>query len=113
MCATNFGAMLVTINGCSVAAKDLEELRRVLFAYAEEVRVGEPGCRTMRLLEDAQDPLAIIVYSEFDDATAYQAHLESAHVARLRQRLHPLMGETHHKTIFRPIPDPGQAEAAR
>lgn len=93
----------MTLNGCRVRAEDLATLRALFTEFAAAVRSAEPGCLFLRLLEDAADPCAAIIYAEFTDQAAYDAHLRSAHVASLRERLHPLIGDTHHKTIYRPL----------
>jgi quinol monooxygenase YgiN len=92
-----------TINRCSVGEERVEELREIFTRYIREVASHEPGCLLMRVLQDAADPTAFLVYAEFADQRAYEAHLASAHVARLRETLHPLIGDTHHKTILRPF----------
>lgn len=92
-----------TINGCHVGPERVDELHELLQDYAAQVREHEPGCLLVRVLTEAHDPGAVVVYAEFADASAYEAHLQSSHVARLRLRLQPLMGDTHHKTIFQPL----------
>lgn len=92
-----------TINGCRVEPQHVEALREVLAAYARDVKDNEPGCRLFRMLQDEEDPGHFLVFAEFDDQAAYEAHLGSDHVARLRGKLHPLIGDSHHKTILRPI----------
>lgn len=91
-----------TINGCRVAEERVEELREIFARYQEQVASNEPGCLMLRVLQERDDPTAFLVYAEFADASAYEAHLASDHVAELRERLHPLIGETHSKTILRP-----------
>jgi quinol monooxygenase YgiN len=92
-----------TINGCRVGEEHLEPLRRIFDDYAHQVASHEPGCLLLRVLQDAGDPTSFLVYAEFADQQAYEAHLASDHVARLRERLHPLIGDTHHKLVLRPV----------
>lgn len=70
--------------------------------YEQQVAANEPGCLLLRVLQERDDPTAFLVYAEFADESAYEAHLASDHVAALRGRLHPLIGDTHTKTILRP-----------
>jgi quinol monooxygenase YgiN len=92
-----------TINGCRVTVERVDELREIFARYAQQVADHEPGCLLLRVLQDAADPTSFLVYAEFADQSAYDAHLASAHVAGLRERLHPLIGDTHTKTILRPL----------
>ena len=92
---------VITINGCRVAPADVGALRELLGAYIEELRAREAGCLHARVLVEAEDPCAVIVYAEFRDEEAYAEHLSWSHVAALRSRRHPLIGDTHHKTIYR------------
>lgn len=92
-----------TINGCSVAPHHVEKLREIFIGYRKDVEAGEPGCVLLRMHQDDADPTHFVVYAEFVDQAAYDAHLASDHVARLRSTLHELIGDTHHKTILRPI----------
>lgn len=92
-----------TINGCSVAPDDAERLREIFVAYGKDVRENEPGCVLLRMHQDDADPNHFVVYAEFADQAAYDAHLASDHVARLRGTLHEIIGDSHHKTILRPI----------
>jgi quinol monooxygenase YgiN len=39
----------------------------------------EPGCRRFDIGADAADPRKIFLYEIYDDATAFDAHLASAH----------------------------------
>ncbi len=92
-----------TINGCSVAPENIERLREIFAVYAKDLKANEPGCQLLRIHQDAADPCHFVVYAEFDDQAAYDAHLASDHVTRLRTTLHEIIGDSHHKTILRPI----------
>lgn len=92
-----------TINGCTVAPEHVGELRQILVDYVAEVRAHEPGCVLVRLHQEQDADNHFVVYAEFTDQAAYDAHLQAGHVTRLRQALQPLMGDTHHKTILRPV----------
>ncbi len=92
-----------TINGCSVAPDDVERAKEIFVRYEKDLKANEPGCLLLRINQDVEDPCHFVVYAEFSDQAAYDAHLASDHVAWLRSTLHPLMGDTHHKTLLRPI----------
>jgi quinol monooxygenase YgiN len=101
MRALNSIMQLSTINGCSVKPDTVQEVRTIFAAYAREVEDHEPGCLQIRFHQDAEDPCHFVVYAEFADQTAYEAHLASDHVTALRTKLHPLIGDSHHKTLLR------------
>lgn len=92
-----------TTNACRVAEEHVELLRETFADYARKVAANEPGCLLLRVLQDASDPCSFVVFAEFADQRAYEAHLASDHVAQLRGKIHPLIGESHHKTILRPL----------
>lgn len=94
---------LCTINGCRVEEDRVEELREVFASYAQSVSTQEPGCLLLRVLQEQDDPTSFLVFAEFTDQAAYDIHLASDHVAELRRRLHPLIGNNHTKTILRPF----------
>jgi autoinducer 2-degrading protein len=39
----------------------------------------EPGCRRFDVVEPSGDPDRIVLYEIYDDRTAFEAHLETAH----------------------------------
>lgn len=94
---------MFTFNSCRVAAADMPALREILTTYVAAVRADEPGCRGIRVLVQADDPQAVTIVAEYVDQAAYDAHLGSRHLAALRAAIHPLIGDSHRKTIFHPL----------
>ncbi|MCA9652059.1 MAG: antibiotic biosynthesis monooxygenase [Myxococcales bacterium] len=92
-----------TINRCRAESGSPEELREIFASYSEDLRRNEPGCLALHVMQDSEDPAEFVVFAEFADQAAYEAHLASAHVARLRGVLHPRIGDSHRKTILHPI----------
>lgn len=45
--------------------------------------LAEPGCHLYTANQDLSDPNRIVMYEQYDDAEAFQRHLESAHVREL------------------------------
>lgn len=45
--------------------------------------LAEPGCHLYTANQDASDPNLIVMYEQYDDADAFQRHLESPHVRDL------------------------------
>ena len=72
-----------------------EAVAAVLRELAEESR-REPGCIDYRVTRSLDDPRTFLLYEEYVDADAFQAHRESEHFERLaRGRAIPLL-ETRH-----------------
>lgn len=92
-----------TINRCRSESGDPAPLREIFAWYEEDMKRNEPGCLMLRIMQDAEDEATFVVIAEFEDQQAYEAHLASDHVARLRGVLHPLIGDSHHKTLLRPV----------
>lgn len=92
---------MLTFNECRAEAASMAALREVLATYVAAVRAGEPGCSDISVLERADDPGAVLIVAEYVDEAAYAAHLGSPHLAALRAAIHPLIGDSHRKTVYR------------
>ena len=90
------------MNGARVPPEQIEAARDILGTYRQKLLENEPGCTLFRVLEDASDPCSVMVIADFVDDAAYEAHLRSPHVAWLREHLHPIIGNTHTKTVYNP-----------
>jgi quinol monooxygenase YgiN len=58
-----------------------ERVEQILLALAVEAR-KEPGCRTFRPSRSVDDPRVFVIYEEYDDEAALEAHSASAHFKR-------------------------------
>ena len=58
-----------------------ERVEQVLLALAAEAR-GEPGCRAFRPTRSVDDPRVFLLYEEYDDEAALEAHSASEHFRR-------------------------------
>lgn len=98
---------MLTFNSCrATAAADMPALREVLANYVAAVRADEPGCRRIEVFVQADDPQAVMIVAEYVDQRAYDAHLGSRHLAALRAAIHPLIGDSHRKTVYHPLLEP-------
>ncbi|SFU50343.1 Quinol monooxygenase YgiN [Methylobacterium sp. 174MFSha1.1] len=53
----------------------------------------EPGCRAFDVAVSESDPLAVVFYEVYDDRAAFDAHLETPHLARFRAGFPALIAE--------------------
>ena len=65
------------------------------------MRANDPGCLLIDVFQDAADPCALVVYTEFLDDEICEQHLASQRVAAFHQRISPLIGDTHRKKVYR------------
>ncbi|TNC07693.1 antibiotic biosynthesis monooxygenase [Methylobacterium terricola] len=53
----------------------------------------EPGCRAFDVAVSESDPQAVVFYEVYDDRAAFDAHLETPHLARFRDGFPALIAE--------------------
>ena len=63
------------------AAGNEERVRASLEKLIEPSR-AEPGCRRYQPLRSIDDPRRFVIYEEYDDEAAYEAHSSSKHFRR-------------------------------
>ena len=66
---------------CCPAPGNEERVERTLLALAAASR-EEPGCRSYRPTRSVDDPRVFVIYEEYDDEAALEAHSASAHFRR-------------------------------
>ena len=66
-----------------LAAPGNEERAGQVLAELAVPSNAEPGCRTYRPVQSLDDPRAFLIYEEYDDEAAYEAHTSSEHFRRL------------------------------
>lgn len=67
-----------------------------LAAAAEDARhsvADEPGCRQFDVLRPEGSDDRVVFYEVYDTRAAFDAHLETAHLARFREAFPPLIVE--------------------
>ena len=79
-----------------------ERVEQTLLALAAEAR-REPGCRAFRPTRSVADPREFLIYEEYDDEAALEAHSASEHFRRyvLEEGI-PLL-ESRERTFFRTL----------
>jgi quinol monooxygenase YgiN len=71
----------VLIARWTAGAGNEERVERTLLALAAEAR-KEPGCRAFRPTRSVDDPRVFVIYEEYDDEAALEAHSASEHFRR-------------------------------
>jgi len=79
-----------------------ERVERTLLALAAATR-EEPGCRIYRPTRSVDDPGVFLIYEEYDDEAALEAHSASEHFKRyvLEEGI-PLL-ESRERSFFRTL----------
>ena len=92
----------VLIARWTAAPGNEERVEQALRALARTTR-AEAGCRTYQPARSVDDPRVFVIYEEYDDEAALEAHTASAHFRRhaLEQGV-PLL-ESRERTFFRTL----------
>ncbi|MGY2049060.1 putative quinol monooxygenase [Methylobacterium sp. JK268] len=80
-------AEFVVRPGCLDAFLDLAR------ADARASVAHEPGCRTFDVAVSESDPLTVLFYEVYDDRAAFDAHLDTPHLAAFRAGFPTLVAE--------------------
>lgn len=68
-----------------------------------EASRAEPGCKVYKPCVDAEDPSSILIFEEYDDKAAFEAHGATEHFQRLALgELFPLM-ESRERTFYETV----------
>lgn len=60
------------------------ELAALAGSFATECRAKEPGCRQFQVVELETSPDNLLFFEVYDDASAFEAHRASDHLARFK-----------------------------
>jgi len=60
--------------------------------------VQEPGCARFDVIQQQDDPTRFVLYEAYRDANGHAAHRETAHYAKWRDAVNPMMAETRTTT---------------
>jgi quinol monooxygenase YgiN len=60
-------------------------------ADARDSVANEPGCRQFDVTRSNEEPNRILLYEVYDSAAAFDAHLETPHLATFRDQIEPLV----------------------
>ena len=82
------------------------EFRRLVLENAAASLRDEPGCRRFDVLTPEGGPgNRIVLYEIYDDAAAFEAHLDTPHFAAFDEATAPLVArKTVHRLAFAPQP---------
>jgi len=79
-----------------------ERVEQILLRLAAATRT-EPGCRAFRPTRSVDDPRLFVIYEEYDDEAALEAHSSSEHFRRyVLEEGVPLL-ESRERTFFRSL----------
>lgn len=71
-----------------------------LLAQAAVPSRQEPGCHLYVANQDRSDPGTIVMYEQYDDEAAFQAHIDSAHCQEIVVgKIVPLLASRHRETF--------------
>ncbi|MFT4217941.1 MAG: antibiotic biosynthesis monooxygenase [Micropruina sp.] len=82
--------MITTVCNVHVKADSIEAFREASLANAAASR-QEPGITRFDLLQQVDDPTRFILYEEYVDQPATQAHKETAHYLAWREAVADMM----------------------
>jgi quinol monooxygenase YgiN len=83
-----------------------ERVRRALVALASPSR-REPGCLAYRPVQSTEDPCSFLIFEEYVDEAAYQAHAASDHFRRHAVEEGIPLLESRERSFFSPIDGAG------
>ncbi len=78
------------------------EVRRVFGKLAEASR-KEPGCRMYVVHQHRDNPLRFLVYEQYDDEAALQAHRDSPHFQTYAMQELPALGRRIEGDLYNPL----------
>ena len=74
-----------------VKAESLDEFVALARRFAQECLDSEPGCWQFDVVRLESTPNGVLFYEAYDDAAAFAAHCESAHLSRFKAAFPPLI----------------------
>ena len=82
---------LVIIAEFDVRPDGIERFLELARDDAGQSVAREPGCRQFDVTVEQDDPNHVVLYEIYDDAAAFDAHLQTPHLATFRDGLEPLV----------------------
>jgi quinol monooxygenase YgiN len=90
MAATREGP-LVIIAEFDVKPEGLERFLVLARDDASQSVAKEPGCHQFDVTVEQGEPSRVVLYEVYDDAAAFDAHLQTPHLATFRDGIEPLV----------------------
>jgi quinol monooxygenase YgiN len=75
--------MLAVVVEFRIATERVAAFHDAIVANARESLRAEPGCRQFDVCRDPAEPALFFLYELYDDAAAFEAHLETPHFLRM------------------------------
>jgi quinol monooxygenase YgiN len=69
----------------------LEQFLKLAKTDASQSVANEPGCRQFDVTLDREEPNRVVLYEVYDDAAAFDAHLQTPHLAAFRAGIESLI----------------------
>ena len=95
------GGPLVIIAEFEIKPDKLERFLALARTDASESVAKEPGCRQFEVTLDREQPNRVVLYEVYDDAAAFDAHLETPHLAAFRAGIEHLILSRHVRRLTR------------
>jgi quinol monooxygenase YgiN len=90
--------MMTAGEGASVVVAEFEVKPEAMDAFvaaaiadARASVANEPGCRQFDVTRSNEDPNRILLYEVYDSEAAFDAHLQTPHLATFRAQIEPLV----------------------
>ena len=81
----------VIIAEFEVKPDKLEQFLELARTDASQSVASEPGCRQFDVTLDREQPNRVVLYEVYEDAAAFDAHLETPHLAAFRAGIENLI----------------------
>ena len=78
-------AAFVVIPGFVVKPDYIDAFLALALDDASHSVADEPGCRQFDVVQMEEDPLHVLFYEVYDSRAAFEAHLQTPHLARFRE----------------------------
>ena len=91
----------VIIAEFEVKPDQLEQFLELARADASQSVAKEPGCRQFDVTLDREQPNRVVLYEVYEDAGAFDAHLETPHLAAFRAGIESLIVSRHVRRLTR------------
>ncbi|WFD21081.1 hypothetical protein MCAP1_003338 [Malassezia caprae] len=87
MSAPKQGPFILVANIVAKGASEAETLQSMLLTVTKKANTAEEGTKTYRLARDVNEPLKFVVYEEYADEAAFEAHKASPEFQALFQKV--------------------------
>jgi quinol monooxygenase YgiN len=84
-----------------VKPDQLERFLELAKTDASQSVANEPGCRQFDVTLDHEQPNRVVLYEVYDDETAFDAHLQTPHLAAFRAGIENLIVSRHVRRLTR------------